>query len=190
MTVNLKFIKIVLLKFLRFNNNSIIISSNLVPKHFGFFSRNDQISWNFSQQNWAKLRKAVSSLLKENILKTMLVYVIQWKVQQSLYSPGQALRAPRVWGIQISRQSAHEGSKVVSPRQRQPLPPRNIPGTHFCYRLNRTQGHSAAGRIVSIKNANDTIGRTCDLPACNAVPQSTVPLCAPPHSCGHINSPF
>jgi len=26
-------------------------------------------------------------------------------------------------------------------------PPRNIPGTHFCYRLSRSQGHSAAGRV-------------------------------------------
>jgi len=33
---------------------------------------------------------------------------------------------------QISRQSAHEGGKVVSPKYRPPLPPGNIPGTHFC----------------------------------------------------------
>ena len=43
-------------------------------------------------------------------------------------------------------------------------PPGSIPGTHFCYRLSRPQGHSAAGRIVSMKNSNDTIGnRTSDL---------------------------
>ena len=35
-------------------------------------------------------------------------------------------------GSQISRQSAHEGGKVVSPTQRPPLPPGNIRGTHFC----------------------------------------------------------
>ena len=39
---------------------------------------------------------------------------------------------------------------------------RNIPGTHFCQRLSRPQGHSAAG-----------MNRTRDLPACSAVPQST-----------------
>ena len=38
------------------------------------------------------------------------------------------------------------------------------------------QGHSAAGRIMSMKNSSDTIGnRTRDLPTCSAVPQpSTV----------------
>ena len=41
--------------------------------------------------------------------------------------------------------------------------------------LSRPQGHSAAGRVVSMKNSNDTIGnRTRDLPACSVVPQPTV----------------
>ena len=35
-------------------------------------------------------------------------------------------------------------------------------------------GHTAAGRIMSTKNSNDTVGnRTRDLPACSAVPQPT-----------------
>jgi len=46
------------------------------------------------------------------------------KVKQSHYRPGQALRLPEVWGSRISKQSAHEGNKVVRP------------GTHFCYRLS------------------------------------------------------
>jgi hypothetical protein len=47
-------------------------------------------------------------------------------------------------------------------------------------RLSRAQGHSAAGRIMSMKNSNDTIGnRTRDLPACSAVPQPTAPPRAP-----------
>jgi hypothetical protein len=41
--------------------------------------------------------------------------------------------------------------------------PGNIPGTHFRDRLSRPQGQSVAGRIMSIKNSNDTIGnRTQD----------------------------
>jgi len=52
--------------------------------------------------------------------------------------------------------------------------PGNIPGTHFFLRLSQPHGHSAAGRIMSMKNFNDTTGnRTHDIPACSAVPQPT-----------------
>ena len=50
--------------------------------------------------------------------------------------------------------------------------PRDNPGTHFCWSLSRLQGHSAAGRIVSMKNTSDTVeNRTHDLPICSAVLQ-------------------
>ena len=63
-----------------------------------------------------------------------------------------------------------------SPTHRPPLPPGNIPVTHFCKRLSHPHAHSAAGRIMSIKNSNDTIGnRTRYLPSCSAVPQPTAP---------------
>jgi hypothetical protein len=62
-----------------------------------------------------------------------------------------------------------------------PLPPGNIPGTHFCKRLSQPQGHSAARRIMSMKNSNDTIrNRTRNLPTCSAVPQPTALPRAPP----------
>ena len=44
--------------------------------------------------------------------------------------------------------TAQDGGKVVSLMHRRPLPPGNAPGTHFCYRLCRPQGHSAIGRIL------------------------------------------
>ena len=59
-------------------------------------------------------------------------------------------------------------------------PPGNIPGTHLCYRLSQLQGHSAAGRIMSMKNSSDTIGNQArDLPACSVVSQPTAPLGPP-----------
>jgi len=42
--------------------------------------------------------------------------------------------------------TAQDGGKVVSLTNRPSLPPGNSPGTHFCYRLRRPQGHSAIGR--------------------------------------------
>jgi hypothetical protein len=56
--------------------------------------------------------------------------------------------------------------------------PGNTPGTHFC----RPQGHSAAWRVISMKNSNDTIGNWIhDLPARSAVPQPTAPPTNTPH---------
>ena len=79
---------------------------------------------------------------------------------------------------------AHECGKIVSPMHRPPLPPGNISGTHFCSRLSQPQGHSVAGRDMSMKNSSDTIGnRTRHLPACSAVPQPTAPPRAPEVTC-------
>jgi hypothetical protein len=86
-------------------------------------------------------------------------------IKQSHYRPGQALRFPGGSGSQIYRQSVHEGGKVVSPTHRPPLPHRKYSWYSFMLEAEAT------GRIMSMKNSNDTIGnRTCDLPACSACP--------------------
>jgi hypothetical protein len=60
-------------------------------------------------------------------------------------------------------------------------PPEYIPGTHFCYRLSRPQGHSAARRIMSTKNSTVNIwNRIRNFPTRRAVPYPTAPLSPPP----------
>jgi len=54
---------------------------------------------------------------------------------------------------------SQDSGKVVSLTHRPLLSPENTSGTHFCWRLSRPQGHSAIGRIMSMKNSNDTIHR-------------------------------
>jgi hypothetical protein len=38
--------------------------------------------------------------------------------------------------------------------------PEHFPGTHFCYGLSRPQGHSAAGRIMSMENLSKVVSPT------------------------------
>jgi hypothetical protein len=58
----------------------------------------------------------------------------------------------------------------------------NVPSTHFCYSLNRPLGHSAAGRIKSMKYSNDTFG----IQTHNLLPHCLNQL----HHHVHANSPL
>ena len=99
------------------------------------------------------------------------------EVKKSHYRPGQALMVPGGSDSQISRQSANEGGKVVSPRHRPPFPPGNIPGTHFCYRRSRPQDQVRLEGLCQWKIPMTIVNRTRDLPACSVVPHKLRQLC-------------
>jgi len=62
------------------------------------------------------------------------------KVKQSHDRPGLVLGVPGGWESQISRQSAHECSKVVSHTHRPPLPPRKYSRYSFLLEAESTPG--------------------------------------------------
>jgi hypothetical protein len=67
-----------------------------------------------------------------------------------------------------------DDGEFVSLMRRPPFTPRKHPVTHFCSNLSRFQGHSTAGRIMSIEISSDLIeNRTRDLSVCSTVPQPT-----------------
>jgi hypothetical protein len=97
------------------------------------------------------------------------------EVKQSHYRPGQAQRVPGGWGSQISRQSTHEGGKVVSPTHRPPLPPKKysrstrVPASVRSWVYPRAIVRPTG--LCQWKKSTDDIGnRTRDLPVCSAVP--------------------
>jgi hypothetical protein len=102
------------------------------------------------------------------------------KVQEDKAIPVQAWRGPEDFRRLIDgpkfQDNRHIKAVRLSALRIGPLySPGNIPGNHFRWRLSRPQGHSAAGRIKSMKNSSETLGnRTRDLLSCSATAYPTL----------------
>jgi hypothetical protein len=91
-------------------------------------------------------------------------------VNLSLYRLRQTLRSTAGWVVHNFQTICTWGWHGLTPRP--PFHKGNIPGTQFCYRRSRSQGRSAARRMKSKKNPNETIGtRTRDSPDFPAPPR-------------------
>jgi hypothetical protein len=111
-------------------------------------------------------------------LKYMNIRSMKHIPKRQSYPCNRPWRPIGLWDVEASKFSLDsrftDGAEIVSLTRRQPFTPRKISGIHFCLRLSRPQGHSAAGMVRSIEKYNDHIGyRTSDLPACSIVPQPT-----------------
>jgi len=113
-------------------------------------------------ESWVMTLCNLVNFVKQNI-EAVGSYLMVSRSTKMYSNPITGLERPlglqEVEGPSISRQSVHGGGKFVRPTYRPPLPPPPPYITHFCYRLSRYRGYSAAGRIKSIKNTNNAIGK-------------------------------
>jgi hypothetical protein len=92
-------------------------------------------------------RSRYLSAIKQVVSMLPICRFHQVKVKLSIYRPWRSLGLREVEAPTFSDIRLIDGGKVVSPTRRPLFTRRTFPGTHFCWRLSRPQGHNAAGRI-------------------------------------------
>jgi hypothetical protein len=98
-------------------------------------------------------------LLESGTRKDGLQYVEMGKGKATLVTgPGDPLDCERSRFPYFLDNRLTDGGEAVNLTRRPPFTPRKVPGTYFCYRLSRPQGHSAARRISSIEKSSELIG--------------------------------
>jgi hypothetical protein len=84
-------------------------------------------------------------------IRPLLQISLKVKAKLTLYRPWRPLGLREVQPPTLSDIRLIDGGKVVGPLPRPLFTPRKIPGSHFCLRMSRPQGHSAARSIRYIE---------------------------------------
>jgi hypothetical protein len=133
------------------------------------------LSFTFQFTDWPALMKTTNISFLPNDITVELRTASGAKWRCPCNRPWRPIWLQEVEAPTFSRQLAHRwrwGCQPYAPASH--LSPRKIPGTHFCCRLSGPQGHSTAGRIMSIEKSNDLIGiRIRDHATCRLVPRPT-----------------